>query len=215
VQKLWGGDYAHDGAFWQFPVATSCPKPVQADVPVWVAARAPITFDYAVEHGCNILSWPLTMPMSEVETYAKRLEEAVAKAGRPFDGSWAVMRHTAVYETEADRAAFLDAIRHVLGQFGNQMMKKGEVINGFPAQVPLEELDGNARVDPAMLEQNLMFGSPAQVIGKLRQHEACGADAFVYYASMGADMDLQKRSLRTFIDKVMPEFAQKEVAHAR
>ena len=25
--------------------------------------RAPITFDYAVEHGCNIMSWPLTMPM--------------------------------------------------------------------------------------------------------------------------------------------------------
>ena len=29
------------------------------------------------------------------------------------------------------------------------MMKTGEVINGFPEQVPLEELDGNVRVDPA------------------------------------------------------------------
>ncbi|MEO1139917.1 MAG: LLM class flavin-dependent oxidoreductase [Pseudomonadota bacterium] len=214
VQKLWQGDYAHEGEFWTFPSATSCPKPVQDDVPVWVAARAPITFDYAVERGCNILSWPLTMPMSEVETYRKRLDDAVEKAGKPFTGSWAVMRHTAVYETDVDRAAAMGAIRHVLGQFGNLMMKRGEVVNGFPDQVPLEELDGNARVDPEMLETNLMFGSPGEIVEKLKQYQSFGADAFVYYASMGADMDLQKRSLKLFIDKVMPEFAQREMAHA-
>ena len=124
------------------------------------------------------------------------------------------MRHSAVYETEDDRKAALGSIRHVLGQFGNLMMKKGEVINGFPEQVPLEELDGNARVDPEMLEENLMFGTPDQVVEKLKAHEAVGADAFVYYASMGMDMAQQKRSLQLFIDKVMPEFAKKEMAHA-
>jgi len=137
VQKLWAGDYAHDGEFWQFPTATSCPKPLQREVPVWVAARAPITFDYAVAQGCNLMSWPLTMPMSEVESYRARLDEAIAKADRPFTGQWAVMRHSAVYETEADREAALASVRHVLGQFGNLMMKRGEVINGFPEQVPL------------------------------------------------------------------------------
>ena len=39
-------------------------------------------------------------------------------------------------------------------------------------------------------------------------------DAFVYYASMGMDMDQQKRSLQLFIDKVAPTFADREVAHA-
>lgn len=214
VQKLWAGDYAHDGEFWKFPSATSCPKPVQKDVPIWVAARAPVTFDYAVEHECNILSWPLTMPMSEVETYRRRLDEAVEKAGKPFKGSWAVMRHAAVYENEADRHTAMSSIRHVLGQFGNLMMQKGQVNNGFPEQVPLDELNGNARVDPEMLEHNLMFGAPEQVIEKLEAHRNCGADAFVYYASMGMNMDQQKRSLRTFIDKVTPAFAERELAHA-
>jgi len=213
VKTLWKGDYAHDGEYWQFPVATSCPKPVQNEVPVWVAARAPITFDYAVEHGCNILSWPLTMPMSETETYRKRLDDAVAKHG-PFNGTWALMRHSAVYETEEDRQAALGAVRHVLGQFGNLMMKKGEVVNGFPEQVPLEDLDGNARVDPAMLEENLMFGTPEQVVDKLKQYKAIGADAFIYYASMGLDMERQKRSLKLFIDKVVPEFAKREMVDA-
>jgi len=214
VQNLWAGDYTHDGEFWQFPTATSCPKPVQPDVPVWVAARAPITFDYAVEHGCNIMSWPLTMPMSEAETYRARLDDAIAKNGGRYDGTWSLMRHSAVYDNEEDRAAAMASIRGVLGQFGNLMMKSGEVINGFPEQVPLETLDGNARVDPQMLEENLMFGSPAEITEKLRAYEALGVDAFIYYASMGMDMEQQKRSLQLFIDQVMPAFAEQEMANA-
>ena len=33
IRKLWAGDVEHDGKFWQFPKSTSCPKPVQEDVP--------------------------------------------------------------------------------------------------------------------------------------------------------------------------------------
>lgn len=207
VRELWQGDVAHDGTYWQFPAATSCPKPLQQHVPVWVAARAPVTFDYAVESDCNIMSWPLTLAMSEVEAYRQRLDDAIARAGKPFDRTWAVMRHTAVYRTEASRQMALDAVRHVLGQFGNLMMKRGEVVNGFAERVPLAELDGNARVDPAMLEENLMFGSPERIIEKLKAYEALGVDAFIYYASMGLDMAEQRRSLELFVEEVMPAFA--------
>ena len=58
-----------------------------------------------------------------------------------------------------------------------------------------------------MLEENLMFRSPETVISKLRAYEALGVDAFIYYASMGLDMEVQKRSLSLFINEVMPEFA--------
>jgi alkanesulfonate monooxygenase SsuD/methylene tetrahydromethanopterin reductase-like flavin-dependent oxidoreductase (luciferase family) len=213
VQKLWQGDYAHDGQFWQFPTATSCPKPLQQEVPVWVAARSPITFDYAVEHNCNIMSWPLTMPFSEARAYRQRLDESIAKKGGAYTGSWAVMRHTAVYENAADRSGAMDAMRCILAQFGNLMTKTGTVTNGFPDQVPLESLAGNLRVDPVMLEENLMFGAPDQVIEKLKLYQEIGVDAFIYYASMGMDMAQQKRSLQLFIDKVMPAFATKELAH--
>lgn len=206
VRSLWRGDVAHDGTYWQFPKATSCPKPVQSDVPVWVAARSPITFDYAVENDCNILSWPLTLPMAEAEKYRAQLDAAIEKAGNGWSRTFAMMRHTAVYTTPADRDAALSAIRNVLGQFGNLMMKKGDVVNGFPDPVPLEELDGNVRVDPAMLEENLIFGSPETVIEKLKGYEAIGVDAFVYYASMGLGMEEQQRSLKLFIDEVMPAF---------
>ena len=207
VKELWKGDYEHNGTYWNFPKATSCPKPLQQEVPIWVAARAPITFDYAVEHGCNIMSWPLTMPMSEAESYRGRLDDAIAKNGGNFNGTWAMMRHTAVYETEEDRQRALAAIRVQLAMFGNLMTKTGEVHNGFPDTVNAEELEGNFRVDPVMLEENLMFGTPETVIEKLKLYEALGVDAFIYYASMGMDMDQQKESLKLFIDKVMPAYA--------
>ena len=203
VRELWKGDVEHNGEYWQFPKATSCPKPLQSDVPMWVAARSPITFDYAVANRCNILCWPLTFPMSEAEKYKGQLDDAVEKAGG-WDGTFALMRHTSIYETEEDRAESLAAVRNVLGKFGNLMMKKGDVVNGFTENIPLSELDGNARVDPEMLEENLMFGDPDTVITKLKAYEAMGVDAFIYYASMGLDMNVQKRSLSTFIEKVMP-----------
>ena len=67
-------------------------------------------------------------------------------------------------------------------------------------------LEGNVRVDPAMLEENLLFGTPVEVITKLKRYQDIGVDAFIYYASMGLDMDVQARSLELFINEVMPEF---------
>ncbi len=206
VRKLWQGDVEHNGEYWQFPSSTSCPKPLQKEVPMWVAARSPITFDYAVANDCNIMCWPLTLPFSEAEKYRGQLDDAIEKAGA-WNGTFALMRHTSVYETEDDRSASIDAVRNVLGKFGNLMMKKGAVVNGFPDSIPLEDLDGNVRVEPNMLEENLMFGSPDTVIKKIQQYESMGVDSFIYYASMGLDMGLQKRSLKSFIDKVMPTFA--------
>lgn len=207
VRELWKGDVTHNGAHWQFPAATSCPKPLQDTVPMWVAARSPGTFDYAVANDCNVMCWPFTLPMAEAEKYKQQLDESIAAAGGGWSGTFALMRHTALYDNDADRQVTLDAVRRVLGRFGNLMMQKGEVVNGFPEEVLLSALEGNVRVDPDMLEENLMLGTPEQVIAKLKAYEALGVDSFIYYASMGLDMDRQKRSMDLFINHVMPEFA--------
>ena len=52
-----------------------------------------------------------------------------------------------------------------------------------------------------------MFGTPDEVIEKLRAYEALGVDQFTYYASLGLGMKEQKRSLKLFIEEVMPAFA--------
>ena len=54
-----------------------------------------------------------------------------------------------------------------------------------------------------MLKQNLMFGTPDEVIEKLKLYEALGVDEFIYYATFGLGHKEQKRSLDLFINKVI------------
>jgi alkanesulfonate monooxygenase SsuD/methylene tetrahydromethanopterin reductase-like flavin-dependent oxidoreductase (luciferase family) len=207
IRALWAGDYEHKGEYWNFPTATSVPKPLQAEVPVWVAARAPITYDYAVEHGCNIMSWPLTRPMSEAELYKQRLDDAMAKFPGHKRPVFSMMRHTALYDTEADAAVPIRAAQRQLGQFENLFKNLGDVKDGFPKELDLASIANRAEYDPKMLSENLMFGTPDQVIAKLKPYQDLGVDAFIYYASLGLGMKEQKRSLELFCNEVIPAFA--------
>lgn len=208
LKELWAGDYQHDGEFWNFPTATSVPKPLQKPhPPIWVAARAPITFDYAVEQHCNIMSWPLTRPFSEVEAYKSRLDEALqthSDCPRPV---FAMMRHTAVYEKQKEWEEPVRAVQRALGQFENLFRNLDDVVNGFPKPVEFAELANRDEYNPQMLSDNLMFGTPDQVIEKLKSYEQLGVDAFIYYASMGLPQAQQKRSLELFCSEVIPEFS--------
>ncbi len=207
LKELWKGDYEHNGEFWSFPKATSVPKPVQQPhPPIWVAARAPITFDYAVANGCHIISWPLTRPVSEIELYRSRLDESIAKDSSGHRPTFAVMRHTALYETAASRKRALDAIRMTLGKFENLFRNLGDVENGFPKEIPLEQLSDRDNYRTEMLEHNLMMGSPDEAIERLKLYEELGVDEFVYYASMGLGHREQKESMALFCDKVIPAF---------
>ncbi len=208
VKALWAGDTEHDGEFWSFPRATSVPKPLQQPhPPIWAATRAPVTYDFAVKQGLNILSWPLTRPMAEVELYKSRLDQAMADnpgCGRPI---FATMRHTCVYDREADWEIPVKAAQRQLGQFENLFKNMGDVHDGFPAVVNFTELENRDEYDPKMLHDNLMFGTPEQVIAKLKLYAELGVDEFTYYASLGLGLAEQKRSLELFINEVIPAFA--------
>ena len=79
ILALWQGDYEHDGEYWSFPTATSCPKPLQKPhPPIWVAARDASTFDWAINEGCSVMTWALTRPFAEVKTYMERFASALA-----------------------------------------------------------------------------------------------------------------------------------------
>ena len=207
VQELWKGDYAHDGENWSFPTSTSCPKPVQSDVPIWVAARAPISFDYAVKNGYNIMSWPLTRGMDEAELYAERLAEAMAAHPNAKRPKFAMMRHTALFEDEAGKQNATRAIQRQLSQFENLFKNLGDVNNGFPKSIEFGELENRAEYDPEMLNNNLMFGKPDEIIEKLKPYEELGVDSFIYYASMGLDLPSQKKSMELFCKEVIPAFS--------
>ena len=207
LKKLWVGDYEHNGEYWSFPTTTSVPKPVQKPhPPIWVAARSPITFDWAIANGCNIISWPMTRPIAEIQLYKTQLDEAIAKSSDCRVPIFAVMRHTVLYEDNVGRTAAIEAVQKSMGMFENLFRNLGDVVEGFPKVIPLEQLSEREQYDPEMLEQNLMLGSPDDVIAKLKQYEELGVDEFVYMASMGLGQKEQKKSLELFCQNVIPAF---------
>ncbi len=207
LKELWNGDYAHEGEFWSFPTSTSVPKPVQKPhPPIWVAARSPITFDYAVKNNCNVMSWPITRSFAEAELYKSQFDDAVNSYSGSSTPTFAMMRHTAVYESPEDWMVPVEAAQRQLSQFENLFKNLGDVANGFPRTISLDEVDNRDEYEPSMLKENLMFGTPDEVIEKLHRYEALGVDEFIYYASLGLGHAEQKKSMELFCEEVIPAF---------
>ena len=149
---------------------------------------------------------PLTRPFSEAELYKQRLDDAMKSCNSNFKPIFAMMRHTAVYENKEQSDVYIKAIQRILGQFENLFKNLDDVKNGFPKEVELKNLENRDEYNPEMLEENLMFGTPEQIVQKLKKYEDLGVDNFIYYASMGLDHNSQKKSLKLFCDEVIPAF---------
>ena len=215
VLNLWQGDYKHEGHYWSFPEATSVPKPLQKPrPPVWVAARDPGTFEWAVAHDCNIMSWAMFKSFAEVESLHKKYEDAVAKNGGKKRPRFTTSRATAVYESKADWEEPIKALLRNSARFEALYKGLGDTVNGFTHPVELASLTNRAEFEPKLLSENMMFGTPDEIIAKLRRHEALGIDGFFYMASFGPSLEYQKKSLKLFVKEVMPEFKSRTKSSA-
>ncbi len=209
IKGLWQGDYAHEGKYWSFPAATSCPKPLQKPhPPIWVAARDPGTFNASLKEGYNIMTWPLTRPFSELEEYMRRFESGLAAAGdkvrRP---QFMTMRHTGIYAKAGGEAPFIAAIQRQGRQFENLFRSLGPVVNGFPVDPDPSLFTNQSEYTTESLLENVILGTPDQAIKKLQRYEALGVDHFCFNSAYGLPQRNQKESLKLFIDEVMPAFA--------
>ncbi len=209
LKALWQGDYEHQGEYWSFPSATSCPKPLQQPhPPIWVAARDPGTFNAAVKEGYNIMTWALTRPFDEVEKYMGHFEDALAANPGVKRPRFMTMRHTGVFEDPKESEIFTNAIIRQGQQFENLFKQLAPVIDGFPQDPDPALLTNQGEYTPDHLLAHLILGSPEQVIEKLKPYEALGVDYFCYNASYGLPLEQQKKSLQLFCDKVVPAFAE-------
>ena len=212
---LWQGDYEHNGKYWSFPAATSCPKPLQKPhPPIWVAARDPGTFNAAVKQGYDIMTWPLTRPFSEFEDYMARFESALAASPGVKRPRFMTMRHVGVWDDASGSDVFIEAIRRQGRQFENLRLNLAPVIDGFPQEPDLDKLSVQAEYQPEVLMQNLVLGTPDEVIRKLKPYEAKGLDYFCYNAAYGLPIAQQQRSLELFIKEVVPAFRTSREAKA-
>lgn len=201
LRGLWAGDYAHDGSMWSFPSTTSTPRTVQdGGPPLWVSARHPDVFRMACENKCNVMVTPLSMPFSEVESLRERLDTAVAEVDNGFAPTMMVLRHACVHDgTDPLMPARYE--HETARQFSNLFNSDGDVRGGWVQ--PVEATDVRSLEE---LTENQVYGTPDEVIGKLKKYEAAGTDVFLYGASWGLPHELELASLRRFVDEVVPAF---------
>lgn len=207
IKELWKGDYEHDGEIWSFPKATAVPKPIQdPHPPLWISARSPNSFEFAVKSGCNIMSTPLRKPFEEIIALKESFDEKVSENQQVTKPELLISIDSCVYETKEEWKVPVEATQNYARYFENLFKNEGEVNNGFPEPVPIEEIINQEDYSSEALSENMMFGTPDQIIKKLKKMEDLGIDYFAYNASFGLPHDVEKRSLELFIQEVMPAF---------
>lgn len=207
LPKLWRGDHAHDGELFQFPAATAVPKPLQDPGPrMWIAARDPNTFDFAIKNGCHIMSTPLHRPFEEVVSLCEKFDQAVGENPEVPRPEHMMLRRACVYEKPEDWQIPVRATTEGGRHFENLFRNLGTVSNGFPEPVDYETVANKDDYEPRALHENMIYGMPDEVIAKLERYQDAGVDHFLYGARMNLPHAFAKRSLELFCQDVVPHF---------
>jgi alkanesulfonate monooxygenase SsuD/methylene tetrahydromethanopterin reductase-like flavin-dependent oxidoreductase (luciferase family) len=209
VQALWRGDTEYHGERWSFPLSTSVPKPLQSPhPPIWVAARDPDTFAWAVGMGANIMATPLSRPNAEVGILGRRFDDTLARFPDIRRPRFMMLRRACVYPRPDEWEVPVAANAHYARRFESLFHDVGGVTNGFPEPVDLALAADPRAYDVDTIRDSMVFGTPQEVVEKLKQYEAAGVDQFCYGASFGLPHAFERRSLELFITEVMPHFVE-------
>ena len=207
LRKLWDGDYAHQGEYWRFPSTTCTPHPVQKPYPpLWIAARDPNSHAFAVSNGCNVQVAPLWSGDQEVESLMTRFNDACAAAPEiPRPGIMLLMHtHVAGSDSEAEQAS--RDLSRFYGLFATWFKNEKPIRQGFIEPPADEELAAMKMYAPEVLRDALVIGTPDTVIERLQRYESLGYDQYSLWIDNGMSFESKRKSLRLFIDEVMPAF---------
>ncbi|WP_027856331.1 LLM class flavin-dependent oxidoreductase [Marinobacterium jannaschii] len=207
LQKLWQGNYAHDGECWKFPTSTSVPKPIQQPYPpIWQAARSPESHEMAVTNNCNVMITPLFKSDEEVADLMDKHHTACAKHPDKARPKVMCLRHTYIHDDEDGWKTGVNGIRRWYSYFQGWFRNDQEPQNGFCQPISEAELDEMADFAPEVLRNNLMIGKPEQVIERLKRYEELGVTEYSFWSDNSLSHEEKKKSLQLFIDQVMPAF---------
>lgn len=208
VQKLWKGDYAHDGKYTQFPSTTSAPKPIQdGGVPMWIAARDPHSHNFAVENGCNVQVTPLWQGMTEIQNLMTAFKNAKAEHGKGKKSKIMLLQHAYVGSDANDVAEAAKCISRFYCYFGAWFKNERPITQGLIQPLSEEEMSKTEMYAPQKMLENMPIGTSDEVIEKLKVYEELGYDEFAYWIDSSMTYEQKRDSLRRFIDDVMPAFA--------
>ena len=207
LPKLWRGDYAHEGEFYQFPATTSAPKPVQpGGPPLWIAARDPSSHEFAVEQGCNVQVTPLWQGNEEITSLMERFKVACGKFSN-HSAKIMLLHHCYVGADADDVALAVKELHRFYGYFGAWFQNKRPITQGMIKALSHEEVQANKMVTEAGIGQDLTVGTKQQVIDRIKYYRDLGYNEFSYWVDSGMSHERKRASLSRFVDEVMPHFS--------
>lgn len=207
VQKLWAGNYAHDGEFYQFPSTSSAPRPLQQPgPPMWIAARDPNSHEFAVTNNCNVQVTPLWSGDAEIDSLMQRFNDACTTHSDIARPKIMLLQHTFVGadEYELERAA--SDLSRFFCYFGAWFKNERPVSKAALQPLSESEMQAMTLYSPKVMRENLCVGTAAEVIEKLKRYEDLGYDEYSFWIDNGMSNEVKRTSLARFIDEVMPAF---------
>ncbi len=207
LRRLWDGDCAHEGEYYQFPSTTSAPKPVQeGGPPIWIAARDPNSHEFGVHNGFNIQVTPLWQGIEEIESLMGRFNAACASHDGPRPKVM-LLHHTYVAKDVDDCALGAVELSRFYNYFGAWFQNKRPVQQGLIAPLSDEEIAANAMMSVENIARDLTIGTAQEVIDQIKRYEDLGYDEFSFWIDSGMSAERKRASLSRFIDDVMPAFS--------
>ena len=206
LPKLWAGDCAHKGEFYDFPSTTSAPKPLQeTGPPIWLAARDANSHEFGVQNGCNIQVTPLWQGIEEIESLMQRFNAACDGFSGPRPKIM-LLHHTYVGADEADITQAAQDLSRYYCYFGAWFQNKRPVNQGLIEPLSDQDIAANKMMAPENLIRDLTMGTAQQVIDQIRRYEDLGYDEYAFWIDSGMSFERKRDSLSRFINDVMPAF---------
>jgi natural product biosynthesis luciferase-like monooxygenase protein len=205
VRKLWRGEsVAFDNGVGKPVQVSVLPRPVQAELPVWVtAAGNPETFKAAGRIGANLLTHLLGQTLPETQEKIRLYREARKQAGHAGEGTVTLMLHTFVGDDEeavknAVRAPMKEYLQTAVGlikeaawSFPTFKQKSTSADGSFSTDgLSPEEMD--AVLEHAFLryyDTSGLFGSEQSALAMVEKVRAIGVDEIACLIDFGVSTE--------------------------
>jgi len=203
LEELWeseNGAAAMSNGVYDFPKAAPWPRmPKREDLRVWWAAMTPPSILKAATAGYNVATWPFIRPMSALAPAVEAFHEGVRANGLQAKQEITVLRAAYVSHSEEEIEKRIDEalINHRINQRLHHFIQNADE-SGVVSPDPLDKEPSREEV-----RENLLFGTPDEVIAKIREYEEMGVDQIMTQFDFGPDHATIAESMRLFASEVI------------
>lgn len=187
------------GKYYDFEPLTIMPRPMRK-VPLMMACATAKSIRGCASRGFHVQTTPLSDDQAQMMTLIDAFHAGKAEAGEQgADLTLSLSRVGLLSNSDADKRAKLERASYYYDQFQNVFTGPGIVENGIIEALPRTQT-------LAELEAALMFGSPAEIVDKLKFYEEVGVHRFMLNPNFGAGQSEILETIARFAEEVMSNF---------